>query len=398
MRPLRIGLVGTFPPRSCGLATYAADLNAALLDAGHRTVIVASVDHGDLPAPGAIPLRQHDAESYVETARLLSQCVDVVMIQHEFGIYGGPDGCLLGALTDALRVPFAVTLHTVLKDYSISQRTALTPVLRRAGQVHVFTDAAQALLVDQHFVSGADVRVVAHGVPPQIRRATRDGSPRRRLGIPTGTKVVSTFGLLSPGKGIETAITAMATLRDTLDSVCYVIAGRTHPDVARRDGETYRRSLEQLARTVGVDDSVMFIDRFLTVDELATLLAASDVFVTPYPGAEQIVSGTLSFAIAAGVPFVSTPYRYAQTMAAAGAGVIVPWTAGHEGIARALLEVLTNPQRHAGHALAARCISRQTSWPVIGRQIGAHLAHLADPAVSTALPTSAGAMTSVSVG
>lgn len=372
-------MVGTYPPKACGLAAYAADLNAAFLGNGHETIIVASVSDDEVAPSGTIPLYRDHPDSYREVAHQLASLVDVVLIQHEFGIYGGDAGLMLHELTDNLTVPFAITLHTVAERYTARERAVLEQVLVRAAQIHVFTGGARTLLVNQHLAL-SDVVVVPHGVPVAIGTRVPPEECKAQFGIAAGAPLVSTFGLLSAGKGIESAILAIASLRSNHPSIRYVVAGRTHPEIARRDGEAYRRTLEALCRELGVEDNVSFIDKFLDVDELSTLLGASTVFVTPYHGAEQAISGALSFAIAAGLPFVSTPYRYAREMARAGAGLIAPWESGASGIAGAIDRLLTDTDLYAHCARAAQSISMRTQWPIIARQIATHLRAATEPA------------------
>jgi glycosyltransferase involved in cell wall biosynthesis len=199
-----------------------------------------------------------------------------------------------------------------------------------------------------------------------FRRATND--LREQLGVPEHTRVISTFGLLSPSKGIEHAIRAMPAVRRSVGDVVYLVAGRTHPEVVRSHGEHYRESLESLARSLGVDDIVQFRDWFHDVDELSTLLHATDVFATPYSDAEQIVSGALSFAIAAGVPFVSTPYRYASSLAALGCGLTVPF-GDDDALAACLTRMLTDDASRHAMAARAEAVSAARSWPEVGRLI-----------------------------
>lgn len=365
---LRIGLVGTYPPRACGLATFTADVATSLRTAGHQVAVAALVDRDD-PAGGDTVHRlvRTSAASAANVAKAFSSDVDVVLIQHEFGIFGGVDGALLGELTDRLTVPYVLTLHTVLGRYTDSQRAALAAPLREASLVLVFSDEAANLVANQFPEVKARCRVVPHGAPAELYRP-RETHLRGQLGIPLDATVVSTFGLLSPGKGIEQAIRAMASLRHIVDEPLLVVAGRTHPDVQRREGERYREQLVELARHLEVDDVVMFRNWFHGVDELSSLLISSDVFVTPYTGAEQIVSGALSFAIAAGLPFVSTPYRYAVEMAATGCGLTVPFD-DHHSLAGALKEIITDDDRRRGMADRARTVASSMSWPQVGHLI-----------------------------
>jgi glycosyltransferase involved in cell wall biosynthesis len=376
-RRVRVGVVGTFPPRLCGLATFTADVAESLHGAGATVVVVALVDTASSSAPdAAYRLVQSSEVSARSVAASLSADVDVVLIEHEFGIFGGEGSAVLQAFTDTLTVPYVVTLHTVLEPFLPWQVAALAAPLAGAARVFVFSDEAVGLLAAQFVGVGERCVVVPHAAPVALF-SPEAVSLREQLGVPDSTMVIATFGLLSPSKGIEHVITAMAAVRERVDGVVYLIAGRTHPEVVRHSGERYRRGLEELARSLGVADVVRFRDWFHDIDELAVLLHGTDVFVTPYSGAEQIVSGALSFAVAAGVPFVSTPYRYATGLAARGCGITVPFD-DDDALGDALAEVLEDHDRRHHMAACAKAVSAERSWPVVGQRITALLAEVVD--------------------
>ena len=376
--PLRIGLVGTYPPRACGLATFTADVATSLRAAGDHVVVAALVDADDRNSvvPGAAhQLVQSSAVSARSVAAALSIDVDAVLIEHEFGIFGGRRS-VLHAFTDHLAVPYVLTLHTVVARFPEWQRAALAASLAGAALVFVFSEQAVGLLVDQFPGVAGRCRVVPHGSPAEMYRS-RTPALRRDVGLPADAKVISTFGLLSPSKGIEHAIRAMPLLRRAAGEVVLVVAGRTHPEVVRRHGERYRTQLMALCQASGVDDIVVFQNWFHDVDELSALLRTSDVFVTPYGDAEQIVSGALSFAVAAGLPFVSTPYRYATELAAAGCGVTVDF-GDDDGFAATLRRVLTDDAQRHRMARCADALAATRSWPHVGQLISALCREVAD--------------------
>ena len=335
-------------------------------------MVAALVDEGD-EVDTAVEHRidRASAASSRAVADGLSRDVDVVLIQHEFGIFGGRHGAMLGHLTRRLTVPYVLTLHTVVERYSAGQRAVLGPALADAALVLVFSQQAADLLAAQFHGVRARCRVVPHGAPDELLRH-RQGDLRRRLDVAPSTRVLSTFGLVSPGKGIEHTIAAMPALRASIGDVVLVVAGLTHPAVAAVSGEEYRAKLTALARDLEVSDVIVFEDWFHDIDELAVLLEDSDVFVTSYNGAEQIVSGALSFAIAAGLPFVSTPYRYAVEMEKAGCGITVPF-ADPVALAVALGDVLTDDVLRRRLADGCRRVGGSLSWPQVGRQISALL-------------------------
>ena len=297
------------------------------------------------------------------------------MIQHEFGIYGGRDGEYVLTFAGELAVPYAVTLHTVLTRPSQGQARVLTALCAGAAAVLVFTQPARDLVISSGIADADRVHVVPHGAPTEISDvAHRDGPrPMPLEGEPASGRrdsadrfVVSTFGLLSPGKGVEVAIEAIAKLVPQFPDILLVVAGQTHPEVARRDGEGYRLSLQRLTDELGVADHVVFDDRFLEISEVAQLLAATDVFVTTYHEPEQSVSGALTFALAAGCPVVSTRYRYAVDLLSDGAGTLVAFGDAGE-VQSALAELLEHPDRLQAMRRAARAVGASLSWPAVGR-------------------------------
>jgi len=368
---VRTAIVSTYPPRACGIGSFAADLRSALL----RTTgidgaeLVAVVNEPSSPQRRGLlaTISQSIRGDYVRTARMLGRLdVDVVLLQHEYGIFGGRDGEYVLSLAEELSQPLVVTLHTVLSEPTPHQAEVLGKLCTRADLVIVMTDTARRLLVASGACSDEKVRVVPHGAPARLTaRAVEheaiQSKPhrKRRDGF-----VLSTFGLISPGKGLETMIEALPAILEHHPEVLYVIAGRTHPDVAQREGERYRLMLEQRVFELGLGDHVEFDDRFLSPEELSDLLAATDVFVTPYRNREQIASGALTFAIAAGCSAISTPYWYAQDMLASGAGLLVPFD-DPGAIADAVRAYIQHPDELASARDEARRIGSSLAWPSV---------------------------------
>ncbi len=380
---MRLAIMSTFPPRPCGIATFSSDLWTAMHQApdvdGVDVIAIANGDAHTYPAPVVTTVAHDVRADYRRAARLAGRLgVDMVMVEHEFGIFGGLDGDYLLSFTSELAVPYAVTLHTVSASFTPHQGQVLRDVCRDAALVLVFTQTARDLVVDQGIATRDQVRVVPHGAPHEItavaQRSPSGGAEPVRLGGRQGAGPVSTadrfvlssFGLLSPGKGIEATIDAVARLVPRHPEVLLVIAGRTHPDVVRREGEAYRLGLERRVRELGLMDHVSFDDRFLEVRELADLLAATNLFVTAYTGREQIVSGALTFAIAAGRPVVSTPYRYAEDLLSTGAGRLVPF-GDADALAEAIEFFLDSPGSLAFAAHEARRLGASLAWDEVGR-------------------------------
>ena len=365
---LRVGLVGTYPPRPCGLATFTADVAAALIGAGERVHVTALVDALADPVHGAEHRMVHTSTASARSAAAtLSAQTDIVLVQHEFGIFGGTGSNVLQAFTDRLTVPYVLTLHTVTGRFEPWERAALAVPLAGAALVLVFTPQAVELLAAQFPGIEGRCRVVPHAAPAEMFQAHADGL-RLPLGLPENARLLTTFGLLSPSKGIEHVIRALPGLRKRVGDIRYVIAGRTHPEIVRHHGEAYRASLVALGESLGVADLIVFRDWFHDVEELSALLRSTDLFVTPYSNTEQIVSGALSFAIAAGLPFVSTPYRYATGLAELGCGLIVD-AGDTDALADVLGLVLTDDPLRARMAQRSSDVSASRSWPEVGRVI-----------------------------
>jgi glycosyltransferase involved in cell wall biosynthesis len=375
---VRTAIVSTYPPRACGIGTFAADVRSTLLgvDGVERVDFVAIVNEPSRPQRRGLlsTIGQAVRGDYVRTARMLSRLdIDAVLLQHEYGIFGGLDGEYVLSFAKELAQPLVVTLHTVLSEPTRHQLTVLSELCERAELVIVMTETAERLLVECGACAEEKIRVVPHGAPARLtaRASLNAAAPRAR-----GRVTLSTFGLISPGKGLETAIEALPAIVERHPEVVYVIAGRTHPDVAHREGERYRLMLERRILKLGLGEHVEFDDRFLSIDELSDLLADTDVFVTPYRSREQIASGALTFAIAAGCAVVSTPYWYAQDMLASGAGRLVPFDDA-AALAEAVCNYLEHPETLAAARTEARRIGASLAWPAVAEATAAvlHEAH-----------------------
>lgn len=381
-KTMRVGLVSTYPPRACGIGTFSRDLREALLrtDGVSAVDLVAIVREDDVDEAPEVVTRIHQDQrgDYAAAARVLERRGnDVVVIQHEYGIFGGHEGVHIVSLAAELRQPMVLTLHTVLSAPSVRQAETLRALCERAALVCVFTETARRMILDARLVSPERVRVVPHGGPTELlpgpdadarlaRPPHRPGTPASRM-IGADRTVLATFGLISPGKGIEMAIAAMPAIVARHPTALYVIAGQTHPEVAKLHGEEYRISLERLVRDLDLADHVVFDDRFLNMDDLSSMLAATTIYLTPYRSREQIVSGALTFAIVAGCPTVSTPYFYAEDLLASGAGVLVPFD-DPAALAEAVIGLLDDPQRLERTRSEARRVGAELAWPEVGRQ------------------------------
>jgi glycosyltransferase involved in cell wall biosynthesis len=368
--------VSTYAPQRCGIATFTDDLATAV--GGREIVALQPPDRpGPYPAEVRHVIRRDVQADYPAAARALNACgVDAVSIQHEYGIWGGEDGAYVLDFIRALRVPAIATLHTVLRDPSSSQRRILTQLIDATDATVVMSQTAASLLSSAYRVDPTRVQIVAHGVPHLPLVAPDSVKPR--LGL-QGHTVILSFGLLGPGKGYESAIAAMPAIIAAAPSATYVILGATHPELLRHEGEAYRHKLQTMAADLGVTDHVRLVDRFVSREELGTWLEAADIFVTPYPNLDQIVSGTLSYAMGAGKAIVSTPYAYALERLAGGRGILVP-AGSPVALADKLIELLLDPALRGLLGRRAYAYSRGMIWPEVGEQYRRVFARAARPA------------------
>lgn len=309
-------------------------------------------------------IRQAVKGDYARAAEFVNYSdVRMVSIQHEYGIFGGDDGAYVLDFLSALRVPAMTTLHTVLKSPSASQRTIVQQMHKQCGGLVVMSQVAADLLRDSYGISGKRVNVIAHGIP------TMDSVDRRALkasfGIP-GRRMLLTFGLLGPGKGVETVIRALPALVKEFPDLVYFVVGATHPMIVRRHGEAYRSTLEREAERLGVREHLVFRDQFISTPELCKYLQAADIFVSPYTNEAQVTSGALSYAMGAGAAAVSTPYWHAQELLADGRGRLFPF-GDSDALAETLGTLLRSPEELERVRAAAHAFTRPMVWPSVGK-------------------------------
>ena len=380
-------VLGTYPPTQCGLATFSAALLGDLPGPGDRVGVVRVLDE---PAPDMPPPVVHDLVNgtvgAAEDAAAVMNRFGVAIIQHEYGIYGGPDGADLLPLMNALTVPPIVVLHTVLAEPDPWQKMILGEVIAAASAVVTMTETGRQRVLDQYGTDPAKVTVIPHGAATywaSARPADTAAAYWQRLGLPARLPTrlpgrlpgILTWGLIGPGKGIEHAIDAIALLRDEGIRVRYTIAGETHPKVRARSGEAYRRSLQDRVARLGVLDLVRFDDRYLAPRALARLVRSAGTVLLPYDSAEQVTSGVLIEAVAAGKPVVATGFPHAVELLSGGAGLLV---GRHDpaAIAAALRRVLTEPGQAALMARHAAALAPGLLWPAVAaayRELAASL-------------------------
>jgi glycosyltransferase involved in cell wall biosynthesis len=341
----RIAFLGTYTPRRCGIATFTRDLENAVNVAAGRApaMVLAMTDPGgqhEYPESVQYEIRQAVKGDYARAAEFVNYSdVNLVSIQHEYGIYGGDDGTYVLDFLSALRVPALATLHTVLKSPSIAQRSIVQEMSRQCAGLVVMSTVAADLLERSYGVPIDCIHTIPHGIPvmPTVDRAQLKAS----FGV-ADRRMLLTFGLLGPSKGIETVIRALPRLVAECPDLVYFVVGATHPTILKRHGEAYRSSLEREAENLGVRDHVVFRDQFVSTADLCRYLQAADVFVSPYMNEAQVTSGALSYAMGAGAAAVSTPYWHARELLADGRGRLFPF-GDSETLATELLTLLQSP-------------------------------------------------------
>jgi glycosyltransferase involved in cell wall biosynthesis len=383
-------MVSTYPPTACGIATFARSLVSALSGLGAQVDVVRSVDaEQSWPAPGVVYGLTGSNDG--AAAAVLNE-YDVVVIQHEYGIYGGADGADLLVLLDRLTVPVLTVLHTVLSNPTARQRTVLQSVITASDLLVTMTRTARTRLIDGYDIDPATVLVIPHGAADQLvtrpcptpapatatatATAPATATDPRAVSVPAGPRgangspaprdrpIVLTWGLLGQGKGIEWGIEAIAALQDLVPRPVYVVAGQTHPRVLEREGEAYRHRLESQASALGAEGDVVFDNGYLDAERLHRLVHAADVVLLPYDSRDQVTSGVLSEAVAAGRPVVSTRFPHAVELLEGGTGLLVDQRDA-EGIAAALRCILTDPGLAAQLSDRTQALAPTLSWRAV---------------------------------
>lgn len=360
----RIGFIGNHVPRQCGIATFTTDLCEAIATEYSETTCIA-LPVNDIAGGYVYPpqvrfeLAEKDIASYRRAADFLNiNNVDLVCLQHEYGIYGGPAGSHILALLRELHMPIVTTLHTVLEHPNPDQLKVLQEVADLSSRVVVMSQLGIEFLTRIYNVPADKIDFIPHGIPDV---PFTDSSFHKDLFGVEGKMVLLSFGLLSSGKGIEDVISALPAIVKKYPNVVYLILGATHPQVIRNEGESYRLSLQRLARDKGVESHVVFYNRFMTLDELNQFISATDIYLTPYLNAAQITSGTLAYTLGAGKAIVSTPYWYAEELLADERGVLVPFH-NPEKLGEAVIDLLDNEAKRDAMRKRAYMYGRSMIW------------------------------------
>jgi glycosyltransferase involved in cell wall biosynthesis len=389
--------VSTYPPRLCGIATFTRDLSRAIAAADRSvgTTILAMTDHAESATdPHAFPecvrfqIRRGVKDDYASAADFVNYSdIRLVSIQHEYGIFGGDDGVHILDFLARIRVPSIATLHTVLKSPSRLQRAIVEEMAERCARVVVMSRIGVRLLAQSYDIPADRVVIIPHGIPDLPRDDT--AQHKEQVGA-AGRRLLLTFGLLSPNKGIETVIRALPQLVKRFPDLLYFVIGATHPAVKARHGEEYRHSLEREAHALGVSDHVVFRNQFVPLEELCVYLQAVDIYVTSYKNEAQSTSGALAYAMGAGAAVASTPYWHAQELLAEGRGRLFPF--GDVGALAQLIDsLLSNDAELQTMRAAAYEFTRPMTWSRVGEAYAALAEHVLREAVpqGSALPDAA---------
>ena len=339
----QIGFLSTFPPRECGLATFTSNLTTEIdmLQTLNETKIISiSMKQHNYDKNVIFDIQQDDLDTYLEAAKVIKDSnIDLLCIQHEYGIYGGYCGDFLLDFISKIELPIVTTLHTVIPEPNSRQLYITNKLAEKSSKIVTMAKKTISTLVDTYKVDQNKITFIPHGVPFRIL-PTRDNL-KEKYGF-KGKRIISTFGLISPGKGLENGIQAMAQIKGNFDDVIYLILGQTHPVVKKQMGEVYRESLQAMVHELGLKDNVLFVDKFLEIDELLEYLKLSDIYMTPYLGKDQAVSGTLAYAVGYGKAIISTPYTYAQEVLDDGRGLLAEFK-NPDSLAECMKKILSNP-------------------------------------------------------
>jgi glycosyltransferase involved in cell wall biosynthesis len=366
----RVAFIGNYLPRQCGIATFTTDLCESIADEYKGTACIAlpvnDTEEGyEYPPRVRFELAEKDIESYRRAADYLNiNNVDMVSLQHEYGIFGGKAGSYILEILRELRMPVVTTLHTILKQPNADQRRVLEEIVSLSDRVVVMSEVGAEFLQSIYHVPAEKIDLIPHGIPdvPFV-----DPSFHKDLFGVEGKSVLLSFGLLSANKGIENVIAALPAILAKYPNVVYIVVGATHPHVVQNEGESYRLSLQWLAHEKGVEANVIFYNRFVSLEELLQFISASDIYITPYLDAAQITSGTLAYTLGAGKAVISTPYWYAEEMLADQRGALVPFS-DPQALADQVIDLLGNESKRHAMRKRAYLFGRDMIWPQVARR------------------------------
>lgn len=365
----KVAFISSYLPKKCGIATFTSDLISNMQLAGGTKFqpVVFAIDSGNQPdynEPVEFTITKESQYDYIAAADYMnSSDIDVVSLQHEFGLFGGPGGSYINLLLKRLNKPVVTTLHTILEKPAAEYFDSLIDVCSLSDSVVVMNTRGIRMLREIYSVPESKIKLIPHGIPDLP--FTSSHGHKKKLGL-SGRKTILTFGLLSRNKGIEVMLKASPTIVKAEPSVLYIVLGATHPEVRRLEGQSYENALERMVTDLGLEKNVVFHNRFVNDDELFEFLGAADVYVTPYLHKEQLTSGTLAFAVGTGRAVVSTGYWAAEELLAEGRGKLVRFNDSAH-IARSIVEIFGNDSLFFNMKRQAYNYGRSMTWPKIGQ-------------------------------
>ena len=360
----KIAFISDYPPRKCGIATFTQDLrNAINSQYPHTDTFLLSVNDisegYNYPPEVRFEIQQNDVSSYRNAADYLNfNPADIVSVQHEFGIFGGPAGNYLLAILRDIKIPIVTTFHTILKMPDAEQMKVIKELIRLSARLIVMTETGKEFLKEIYNADPSKIDIIPHGIPDMP--FVDPNFYKDQFGV-EGKNVLLTFGLISPGKGIENVLKALPRVIEKFSNTVYIVLGATHPNLLRQQGESYRLSLERLANDLGINKHVIFYNRFVSIDELKEFLGAADIYITPYLNEAQITSGTLSYAFGCGKAVISTPYWHAKELLSDNRGIIVPFN-DPKAISEAIEQLISNETLRHSMRKRAYIMGREMIW------------------------------------
>jgi len=364
---MKYAFIGTYPPRECGIGTFTKNLRLSMTHTSDEGVVIAMSDHEECtnyPEEVKLLIRQEYQRDYLEAAKFINiSGVDACILEHEFGIFGGQNGIYILPLLHRLEIPLIVTLHTILEKPSTNEKAVLREICKMADKVVIMSKKAIDFLVHIYNVPKKKIAYIEHGVP-DIKFNKEQSKKEFKL---DGKHLILTFGFIGRNKGVETVIKALPKIIEKHPNIIYIILGKTHPNILRYEGEEYRLYLMNLVKKLNLEDSVLFLNKYINQEELFKYLSASDIYITPYLNEAQISSGTLSYAVGVGSAVISTPYWHAQELLADNRGKLFNFNDYNE-LSSIVIDLLDNPKEINKIKKNAFEYGRQITWPNIGKK------------------------------
>ena len=361
-----IAFLSTYPPRECGLATFTQDLIAAIDNngiIGTNVIAVNSIQNYAYDSKVKAVIGQHERGDYLKAARKLNDSnFDLLVIEHEYGIFGGEHGEYILDLINNIEIPVVTTLHTILSEPGLKQRSIINTLGQKSAKIITMAKNTKQILQSVYGVDPGKIEVIHHGVPKKLIQPRE--LLKKKFGY-EGKQIISTFGLIGPGKGIELGIEAISRVVNDNKEILYLILGQTHPALME-EGRLYRSKLEELVERLNLRDNVKFINRFLSTDEIIQYLQMSDIYMTPYLGKDQAVSGTMAYAVGYGKAIVSTPYLYAKEMLSDRRGLFAEFN-NPDSLAGCIKYIIDNPHDKARMERDTIKIGRTMYWDKVAK-------------------------------